>query len=464
MTQPIRPPERVNYSAQALKASETLMAEDDLEILTADRARLKQEAAVGVFTLGQALSLSPDVVRELHDKLAERQAGMLPAYHQYLNQLIGAAATTLMGQVGFNPQIVSPAETSAGNNLLMAFVTEAQTPQAALPEGQEPEATPDGAESPENDKAATGDASTREEGNVLVLPDNIAFMDYERIPANMSSFLKRVFPDLSAKIDKLTPRIASLMSYQLLEQYSKAKIPHVVVDKKTEHRYRIERYIGLHEPPVHAIDLHRSLGISDASFYTGMARIVKWMNETQNSQEVLRIATATLISGAISDKFTYKPVTGGKNTPNPADAAPSGGQPETGQAAETRKFYDHSRTPASMSNFLIGIYPNDYNDRLLTLGPKPACVLTQRLLSVFSSLELPALDDATRTKRTKWLEQWTGLYTSPRDPGFIAKSCTVPAVPTQTVNNNITSTIRLLQKSVPTEQLIQMYDEVIAGL
>jgi len=85
---------------------------------------------------------------------------------------------------------------------------------------------------------------------------------------------KKVFPDLSAKIDKLTPRIASLMSYQLLEQYSKAKIPHVVVDKKTEHRYRIERYIGLHEPPVHAIDLHRSLGISDASFYTGMARIV----------------------------------------------------------------------------------------------------------------------------------------------------------------------------------------------
>jgi len=62
------------------------------------------------------------------------------------------------------------------------------------------------------------------------------------------------------------------------------------------------------------------------------------MNETQNSQEVLRIATATLISGAISDKFTYKPVTGGKNTPNPADAAPSGGQPETGQAAETRNF------------------------------------------------------------------------------------------------------------------------------
>jgi len=53
MTQPIRPPERVNYSAQALKASETLMAEDDLEILTADRARLKQEAAVGVFTLAK---------------------------------------------------------------------------------------------------------------------------------------------------------------------------------------------------------------------------------------------------------------------------------------------------------------------------------------------------------------------------------------------------------------------------
>lgn len=450
---PIFPPDELNYSQEALKASEALLDDETRAILEADRARLAQTTVLGAFTLGQELGLSTETTQELQAALLNRLSSMSPLYHGYMNQLLGAAATSLLGQLGSErTQLTEPA------------------PVHVVPDSQADAGAPVeyGPPLPEDHLAGIiGDQEevlTYDPEDIIVLSeDSPLIFDHEKTHRNTRQFIRNVFPELEDQLKSLPPRVASLLVYQAIDFYMAAEIPQASPGRKANQKQRIELYTGLYRPVQPMDDMLSELGVSGASLYTGMQRVAQNITSMIDHEEMLRKAQTTAEFGTPEDIFTSDTSTEQtllEVTPT-ADMNDDGEDgltvddsvhEEAAQSTEEvvpGEFYEHARIPANMRNFLLGIFPAEFGDRILSLNQWSTSMLTYQLVEVYRDIVTSGAPEH-HERRCQWTERWTGLYGEPVDEEVLARRAVVSP---QSVKSSIERVIKTLETQIPKDQL-----------
>lgn len=451
---PVFPPDEPNLSADSLAAAQGLLDDETRRVLELDRARLVQTTAATALALTQSLDLSPEASTEVQRALVGRVSELSPNYHNFINQLIGNSALTLAAQP--QSRVYVEAEVAPHQQTLTA-VHDVPPPQ---PEATEPALA---AEDPEDSINAE---------DILQFDQAFKLASHQKSSKNSRKFITAVLGE-EVDIDSLSTREVSLVIYQLIDTYMSTPIPQATESRKANQKERMELQFALYGPVLTANQICGKLGISTASFYTGLSRVQDSLNALmtkEKAEELVRKAVAT--SNHYGDTLFIQPEDFSSSTSasEPHEDVASSEIEPSSESQETRveleeesqqiEFKEHHRTPANMLNFLTGVFPPEYGDRLHYLESWQASYLTYRIIEEFrDQLSTSSMDPGAQNEKVLRLERWTGLYKSPQDFTEIATARVTSA---QNVRNGVEGSIGKIAKRLSREELDELFDQAMA--
>ncbi len=331
--------------------------------------------------------------------------------------------------------------------------------------------------------------------DIISLPEGVRFFDHPKTPFHMRKFLSGVLPNISTELTTLTPRVASLLTFEVLRYYrEEVDLPRHTTQRKEVLCSRIASYVGLNGPVAGREEFEKQIGATLPSYLHGAKLLKEALRELLPAEELLRRAITTRNHTDTDDLFTvevHKDGQAGVNdtdegqtparlaaenaTPASDTASDNGGEeltrsetkdlleaePVTSEAGNQRvELRVHPNAPASMRNFLVGVYPAEFGDRLLGLSSVQASLLTYKLIETYRDLATPHLTDEAKAHRCSLAEQWTGLYGEPRDKVDLALHA---ATLTTSIENSLQGVIRTLGKRLRKGVLKEMYTDVAAN-
>jgi hypothetical protein len=426
---PVFPPDEPILSAHSLEAARAYLDEDTLQVLAVDRARLRQTTAATAFVLAQSLGLSESTAGELETALVSHLSELSPSYQHYLNQLLGNSALALSSQPGRVLAEVDQQTSLAGSILEPVSLlgpAEADTSIA----GPEPETDP-----------------LYEPADLLDLPRGIVLSDHEKPNRNIKSFVSAIFPELKGALKELSSRELVLLSYQLLDSYMNTHIPQATEERKIKQKQRLELYFGLYGSPKGGGAICEELGLAGPSFYSGIRRVQSGLGAfigLTDAETMIRKAKVTAEFGNPEGLFQKPELSEGSNLP-PND--------------EAIYFYEYIRTPANMTNFLSGVYPKEYNDRILYLEPWQASLLSYQVIELYRDMVGAGVSIDSQEERCLRLQRWTGLFRPAQDYEEIAINRVRDV---QSVKTSIQSTIDKLAAKIERYKLDELFDRALS--
>lgn len=429
---PVFPPESPNVSKESIEAASELLDDQTRDTLNIDRARLTQATASVAIALTDALGLSPDTAEEVQRALISRLPELSHPYHSYTNQLLGNSAMALTGQEGHTTHIETLAVVDA-------------SPPADLEDIDEPIPTDPGHVP---DPKPETDTPEFDEADLLVFETETKFAQHSKQNNGIKEFVKKLF-DEKGLLDGLSPQEVSLVGYQLLNVYLVNKIPNSSDSRKAAQKECIELYFALYGTRLSSEDICKKLNISGPSFNSGIRRVIESLKGLVTKEDFAGILQKAKVTSEFGPKGLFV-------DPEELDVEDSEAEE---QDEEEIIFKEYPRTPANMSNFLAGIYPPNYFDRLQYLDPWQASYLTFKLIK-FWEVELAkgTTPEESQATRITYLTRWTGLNEEAQDYDVIARA---RAVISNSVYSSITASMGQIAKKLGLDGLEKLYEEAM---
>lgn len=420
---PVFPPDSPNISRESQEASIHLLDDETRDTLAVDRARLSQATAVTAIALTDALGLSEGTSVELQRALVARLPELSPQYHSYMNQLLGNTAVAIAGQEG-----------ASGAPIIEAVEV------VDLPDDEEQEGS-------EGDIVDTPEPEADfDETDLLSFGDEMKLAQHSKPNSNIKLFVKKMFGE-KGLLDGLSADEVSLVGYQLLNIYMANKIPNSSETRKATQKERLELYFALYGGKRRSEDICRELGVSSATFNAGIRRVIDSLRDLVGKEDLDNIIKKAKVTAEFGlDELFVDP-----KELNPQDL-------DTEEEQEIT-FKEYPRTPANMTNFLTGVYPDSFYDRLNYLEPWQASYLTFKLINFWKEeLGRGNTTEEAQALRVSYLGRWTGLESEPQDFDVIARA---RAVVTNSIQVSINGSIEQIPKRIGLDELERLFEEAM---
>jgi hypothetical protein len=458
---------------------------------------MTQTTALAAFTVGEALELEPETLKEFQQATVERMGRLSPAYHDYVNRLLGSVATVVGGQIQHEVNLPLSAGPSVEPPLEVHMEPVVSVPEPKIVEVPDSTVyTPPAEVEPVIDEDIEVEDTDIEleysPDDIIALPEGLRLYRHEKNPKYMKKFLSGAIPEHEPVLEELSNEAASILTWEVLEFYTNVKIPAATPERKANQRERIEAHVGLFGPSTGIPELAKKMNLKDPSIYTGIGKVKEAIAERigDDVPDLIRRAIVTATYGETENLFidddeveeeNIEPVIKShlEEPPQPeildnakavAAETEEVGQPESVEphivdAIEPEEetpaeFFRHFSVPANMRNLLLQSFPAQFGDRILELDPEQASPLTHELIEKYRSLVLPGMTDKHKEQRCEQLTKWTGLY-GPTE--YIESLALSYSTSTQAINSRINNAISALQVKVHPVAYKEMFRRVTTG-
>lgn len=308
-----------------------LLNPTELDILATDRARLLQTTVANGVAFADALGLSEATKDEFTAAAVDRLRRMGPEHHHYVNDLLGAAATAMTGQIGYvqservRPTIAAVAtppetqrvsgETTVGPDspvVTGSEEAEADDFRSRLGDldrfiGTEHAGVSEQGDQDTSDLRTDTAAVTEPEveslpydpDDFIPTPVDRQFVVHKKRVRSAFDFAVKVFPDARDDIESLSPKELSLLAWQLIETFEAMKIPKVPKKSQTRRHQQMAVNFGLFGPAQSGLQLAEDFGISSQTFASAKTKIAEYLQPEVDGRfdELVRKARVTIEHG-----------------------------------------------------------------------------------------------------------------------------------------------------------------------